>query len=984
MQKLWIFNARMLLSLILLINGLVHAEMPFTWIKGLYAVTKDNHYLSPINGLVWYRQNIVKNMYDVWKNKPADKKDNTIKLVEEIFYLQRDGVSFLPTKLLLKPAAYFIPSDIGKINMAIQQYRAQGSYDKKAHDECVRKMISIIKASIQVQQQKLEMQLQKLQRQKDYLILSRSIEELDTLNSGAMKVSSLSNEVRTYLKQKHKNFDLSKVKPKSKEFNEFLTHLKQEKAEEDRNPALPHFLSLLQEKEEVEKLKNEHKKLSQMIKQIEEFSTNAIGKEKITRGTKAYLERAFPKKIDFDKIQADDKELAEILMALKSTEQEQNKIMVARETLLNEKNAPFSKLFNATEHKIQMAKEASSEESVKDPSKKSVKDLAELIVGSVEESSDAHKRYIVYTTEQILLAFLWAKSDTREDFEAFFNALDQRYVDQQALSAWVNGKAEYTREDYKQFQNKLDHATEKTIVQLIGTSYETAVFAVRAYQMWYQILPFVFEGTMVDYTKDGNVYAFADCGETSLRNFFDIILKNLSEGKFDINYVLDACSVDKDIPLMIREELRKFYTVHSSLNTVTSQQVYNDWTQVVENLPDVRYQQPEDAVKSFYEISAGLSNILQVFNCLLFDNSAAFKKLNKMDQLNFVCKQLSRDAFIISWHATDLQENPIDIEMYDYDLILHFKVTLKEQEVSFEWKFEKNHFVLSIQSTAYSIAQNTVEAIANYMNICKPKDKISVYTLLGCYINSDNFESVCGAVGKAVSSDQLIQLIYCFYDIRADWGITAQQLRDTNRARMILGIAKNASDDTVLVNFFISSWLKEWALRSDYVVQSAMVKELLTYHQVHAGSFSFIVDLFPKVIQTIDINKFPGIASFMQKLDVKDNKQKNIVTGLIALIVKHNVKSLFPIALSKANKLDENDCINLIKSISNLNPLVLEQFIIQLIPMTSSFKLLNFFVESGKLNKRVGLVNLAEKRRLELLGISSGDQGSDEYGQSVD
>ncbi len=82
--------------------------------------------------------------------------------------------------------------------------------------------------------------------------------------------------------------------------------------------------------------------------------------------------------------------------------------------------------------------------------------LAGRIAGSVDESSDNDKRYILYTTEQILLAFLWAKSDTREDFEAFFNALGQPYVNHYALKNWMTAKPEYTRKDYTEFQNNFD------------------------------------------------------------------------------------------------------------------------------------------------------------------------------------------------------------------------------------------------------------------------------------------------------------------------------------------------------------------------------------------------------------------------------------------------------------------------------------------------------------------------------------------------
>ncbi len=334
----------------------------------------------------------------------------------------------------------------------------------------------------------------------------------------------------------------------------------------------------------------------------------------------------------------------------------------------------------------------------------------------------------------------------------------------------------------------------------------------------------------------------------------------------------------------------------------------------------------------------------------------------------------------MSWYAVDDQGEPVDVNTNDL-LTLKFTIDVGNGKSSFEWLFQEKHCILSTQSTTYPIATDKVNAIANYMNYDKPGDIISLYSLLGCYANRDNFESLCSAASKALSSNQLMQLIYCFYDVQADWGIMAAQLRDTNRARMILGIAKNAPDDTDLVNFFIAKLLKEWMGRSRVEAQRAMVKELLTFNQVPAAFVPVIADNFAAIAQTIDTNKSPGIASFMQKLDVKDTRQKSVLTSLIVQIVKNDLKQLFAIAVGKANELDEKDCINLIKSMSSLNPMALGKFILGLTLITKSFPLLDFFIASGRLNKRQELVTLAEKRKGELLGISYGAEGvrPDEY-----
>jgi len=792
MQSHSFFNRRMLISLVLLINGFVQAEMPFTWIAGLYAVTKDNHYLSPINGLVWYQQNIVKNMYDIWAKQPDTMKDNTIQLVQEIFYLQRDGVSFLPTKRLDKPAHLFMQSTVGSIIKMMQQYRLK-TINRESFVNQLQTIIRDSVASGGSTVQKKEALEGKRASIKKINEINKAIKDLNAfLIKKTIDESSLPTSVKNY-------YDKGSKKRVGDELRTFLTNDTSHKLKE----------ALTQEELKVGKFKN-------------------------------------------DKAQAkeDDRLRYDI-------------------TLLTRVMSPEA------HH-----------------------NLANLIVGSVDESSDNNKRYILYTTEQILLAFLWAKSDTREDFEAFFNALGQQYVNQNALINWMSAKLEYTREDYETFQENFANKDAKTIVQFVGEQYETAVFAVRAYQMWYQVLPFIFTGTTVEYKKDGNIYTFADCGETSLRNFFDIILKNLSKGKFDIDYLLNAKSVEATIPLKVSGKLAEFYTKNFSFNNVTSLQLYNDWTHVVEDLPDVRYVDPENAVNKFYEIDVGMTNVLQVLNSLLFDNNESFKQLSNTEKLNLICKQLSRADFNLSWRAVDDQDEPVDVNTKEF-LTLKFTIETHNKKVFFEWKFEERHFVLSSQSTTFPIATDKVDAIANSMNYCKPDDTISVYSLLGCYANRDNFESLCSAAGKALSSNQLVQLMYCFYDIRSDWGIWFEELRGANRARMILGIAKNTSDDTDLVNFFISNLLKEWIVRSRSEAQVAMAQELLRFNYVHAGSLPFIVDTFSNIIQNIDIRTFPGIASFMQKLEVKDDKQALILMQLIALMVKDNVKELFPIAIKK-------------------------------------------------------------------------------------
>jgi len=854
MQSLWSFNARFFLSFVLAFNGLVHAEIPFTWIKGLYAVTGTNYQLSAVNGLVWYRQNIVKNMYDIWIRQAEGKKNNTIKLIEEIFYLQRDGVSFLPTKRPDKLATYFTHGDIGQLIASMQIYRKN-----KNKDEFV------------------------------------------------MLIGDMS---RTPRAQK----------------------------------------AVLNEKNTAFK---EHPNLLKAIEEIDRFFQEKINVQQVSKDTKIYFKQKFG--VEIDKISKNL--IPDRLLTLQGMRQQREKVYPELTTV---QGTPRKKMIAQMAYDLKLLEIATKVESFDN--------LVQLLVGSLEESMEGNPNeyYIPYTTEQILLAFLWAKSDTREDFKAFFDALGQDYVNQKALDDWVNKKPEYTTADYVDFRQTFDKTTVKDVMEFIGKEYETAIFAVRAYYMWYQALPFVFAGTTVEYEKDGVIYSFADCGETSLRNFFDIILKNLIAGKFDMSYLLNAKSVDNTIPLKISDKLVGFYDKHFSFDNITSLKLYNDWTYVVEDLPDVNYLEPREQNQRFYEINSGVSNILQVLNNLLFGNNEAFKKLSKKDQLDLICKQLSRDNFTLSWYAVDDKDDSVDVNTHDF-LTLKFEIEINKKKVFFEWKFEEKHFILSTQSASYPIATDKVQVIAQYMSNVKQADKISLYTLLGCYANRDNFELICEDVSKALTSDQLVQLIYLFYDVQADWAIWAEQLRDLNRARMILAIAKNAANDTILVNFFISELLRQFSIRSSFDVQMIMTKELLTFNQVHAGSLLFIVDRLPKIINEIDIRTFAGIASLIQKLDMKDKKQKSLLDILVMRIVKDNINTLFSVVIQKINGLDPQDCMNLIVAVTKLKPIIAEQFVLGLIPITSSLPLLEFFIINGKNNKRSEVVRLAQERKDILL-----------------
>jgi len=77
------------------------------------------------------------------------------------------------------------------------------------------------------------------------------------------------------------------------------------------------------------------------------------------------------------------------------------------------------------------------------------------------------------------------------------------------------------------------------------------------------------------------------------------------------------------------------------------------------------------------------------------------------------------------------------------------------------------------------------------------------------------------------------------------------------------------------------------------------------------------------------------------------------------------------------NELDVQKCKQLIGLIAQQSAIIAEQFILGLILITKSINLLDFFIANGKVNNRQHMVDLADKRKKELLGIGSNTEEYD-------
>jgi hypothetical protein len=625
---------------ILLFNSVTQASIPFTWIKGLYAVTKPEcAYLSPINGLVW-SQGIVENMY-----RYGDDADATIRLIKELFYLQRDEVSFVPTVREDKPAAFWGPLQGGKILAVMQKHRNAEQYDQKKCKAELQQVMSAFRAD-PVMKDKDAMRAA-LRAQVGGAQIERIHKSIATLNSELSKKVS-EQKVQGLLS------DQSQA-----QYNELVAGIGQKKATGAAITADTKAIQLL--------LRNE-------IKQLE------VQKRAV------------------------------------QTERKKDKSFGALQRKLDMLDTLFDDQAYAT--------------------------LAELLAAAIQESLPGDtQKYMPYTIEQILLAFVWVKANPHEkpenpkqDFIDFFNALST-CIDTQQLATWLH-EGPYERDDHMRCKKML---AAPGAAEFIVRNYELIVFSAQAHKVWDQKLPEIFSGRTAYYLYNGVLYAFPDCGETSLRIFCNINFRDQEQHIFSTAYLQEKAVQDaqRQEPIALIPDLLLigFYKRHPSTTNVTAQALYDEWTQVVENRSGVNYTLPVE--KPVYEIKPGLTNILEVFNHLLFGNNATYRALSKKEQLDLVCAKISRNNATLTWKAKD----DVDVNALEF-VELEFTIKMPKDTATFSWRFQEKHFVIPYQQqTSYPIALPPLITLTSYFK----QDALTslvAYNALSGYVTTANFEQL--------------------------------------------------------------------------------------------------------------------------------------------------------------------------------------------------------------------------------------------------
>jgi hypothetical protein len=311
------------------------------------------------------------------------------------------------------------------------------------------------------------------------------------------------------------------------------------------------------------------------------------------------------------------------------------------------------------------------------------KNFASLMQQAVlEEARDTQGRYPPDTVPVALLAYAWkAANHVEELYEAF----------QGHLLEGAEPKEPYTarryREDWPRFQKR--QAASLKGAALDAEDLALNLFGQKAYEGAIpELVPY---GTAV-YSK----LAYPDCGETTLRNFFNIAFSD--GGALDPRRIDTFCAQFTD-PEGALAGLRDFYRNYPTRVGQATDAARNAWSALLSDL-----NQTADPLPITYAIEdccnlmgTGLENMLNLIAHLLPDevlnqdwpqadpdrSNLAAKKLDRL------CALTSRPGFQFTWAGPVVGDGEVPPEAFP---TLVFAI---EGEPAFNWHFMPRHFSLS-------------------------------------------------------------------------------------------------------------------------------------------------------------------------------------------------------------------------------------------------------------------------------------------------
>lgn len=253
-------------------------------------------------------------------------------------------------------------------------------------------------------------------------------------------------------------------------------------------------------------------------------------------------------------------------------------------------------------------------------------------------------KYPKYTTQAILLAFLYHKVVSKQEILTYLETLNSKLpilqsslLSNKSKALWPASK--YKLEDYLNFNvilsfwdlsqlgNQNPQLFQYTVTTLIALRNYLGRFPTQIPQGYY--------------AYNNNNITVPNCMETVIQEFCNAILYNQQTKKFDFTKL--------SVNIRPSDDLINFYLrIQSDATAVTKYHVGQYWMNLVSGKPNIEY------VKYRYEMRPTIANLLTTLNYLFGTTAKNF---------NAFCQQISSDIFNIKCKITqqDSQDGPVDV-----------------------------------------------------------------------------------------------------------------------------------------------------------------------------------------------------------------------------------------------------------------------------------------------------------------------------------
>ena len=806
----------------LLVSVSNHAEMPFTHLKNSNAIVTKPH-LSLINGFIWWKNHMIKNLYTY-----GNKEDATIQLLHDLFYLQRDQITFDITTLNRNPARYFSTSTIGIIISILELFTEKNSLDTQDKEELYKALYQALKKNL-----KFKKLITQAQNKKSAILLETSIS---------------SAPVKNYLALQQLNKEIVDQK----------------------------------------KLLNENKKNKQKYAEINAGLAKLIEQQiKLT------------------------KEVGSFNQLKKNPE-----IRKFQEKLYQE-----------------------------DLTKENLKKFVHHLIDAFDETLPENHIYLPFTVQQILLAFLWKKSESKEDINEFAQdalLLNPSLINEDALKEYM-AMQPYSEEDFIEFQKKLPTLEAISLLE----EYEQLVLYLYANKVWQSILPpMIMSIGNTEYLK----YTFSDCVETALRNFLNCIFYNNKTKHFNITSLVSQATIHDEnfvmkdsIPLIPNPDVIEFYTKNTDPNEAQLITTHNAWASIVSAIFGIVYRTPQE--KPICEIDPSIRNVFRIINHLLFGNNPNFDELTIPERLTFLCKVLSNKTLELSW-SSEQDLNDLSI---DNNATIIFSINA----IKLNWIFQPDHsFIKSLEETTNTISLNSIlpllkknndyldseinttilNLLSFIINNIKIKKQLNSYILYPAYIlqfylfnNSQNKDEWLITIYNAIQNTYEPKTLPIIKNMLS--AITPEDNSNTIPKILNTIITKRLTP----LNYFVDENIKKVSL----IGKRSLLENIILYE--NKDFYSLVlkeINNLPaldqyKFLNTIIKDTTPESIALLQKSfnTLSDQNKKYLLSKIINEEIKEFASLTFQEFPNLAEKQKENIMLKIIKNkVTTLYPMIEKQF----------------------------------------------------------